>query len=167
LQTAKKYSNPLVVDACIKLFEKFKSDEGLYSFLGAYLSSRYFQMQNEHGIGSLDRVFSLSVVITEIILAFDSFLYSKDPVIHFKYIEVAVKTGHIKEVERVTRESNYYDAEKTMNFLMKTNLPNARPLINVCDRFCFVTHLTHYFYTKNMLHHVEDYVQKVIFCDCI
>ncbi|KAK2376500.1 clathrin heavy chain [Trifolium repens] len=125
VQTAKKYSKQLGVDACIKLFEKFKSDEGLYSFLGAYLSS------------------------------------SKDPVIHFKYIEVAVKTGHIKEVERVTRESNYYDAEKTMNFLMKTNLPNARPLINVCDRFGFVTHLTHYFYTKNMLHHVEEYVQKV------
>ncbi|GAU31725.1 hypothetical protein TSUD_215260, partial [Trifolium subterraneum] len=85
----------------------------------------------------------------------------QDPVIHLKYIEVAVKTGHIKEVERVTRESNYYDAVKTMNFLMKTNLPNAQPLINVCDRFGFVTHLTHYLYTKNMLHHVEEYVQKV------
>jgi len=42
LQTAKEYSEQLGVDACIKLFEQFKSYEGLYFFLGAYLSSRYF-----------------------------------------------------------------------------------------------------------------------------
>lgn len=76
---------------------------------------------------------------------------SKDPDIHFKYIEAAVKTGHIKEVERVTRESSYYDAEKTKNFLMKTNLPNAWPLMNVCDRFGFVRQLVHYLYTENMI----------------
>jgi len=105
----------------------------------------------------------LLVVITSIILAFDSVLYSKNPDIHFKYIEVAVKTGHITEVERVTRESCYYDAEKTKNFLMKTNLPNARPLINVCDRFGFVPHLIHYLYSQNMLHYVEEYVQRVFF----
>ena len=81
---------------------------------------------------------------------------------------MAVKTGHITEVERVTRESCYYDAEKTKNFLMKTNLPNARPLINVDDRFGFVPHLIHYLYSQNMLHYVEEYVQRVIlFCDCI
>ncbi|KAG5521722.1 hypothetical protein RHGRI_034069 [Rhododendron griersonianum] len=50
--------------------------------------------------------------------------------IHFKYIEVAAKTGQIKEVERVTRESNFYDTEKIKNFLMEANLPDAQPLIN-------------------------------------
>ena len=40
-QTAKEYSDQLGVDACIKLFEQFKSYEGLYFFLGSYLSSRY------------------------------------------------------------------------------------------------------------------------------
>ena len=47
---------------------------------------------------------------------------SEDPDIHFKYIEAAAKTGQIKEVERVTRESNFYDAEKTKNFLMEAHL---------------------------------------------
>ncbi|KAE8695458.1 Clathrin heavy chain 1 [Hibiscus syriacus] len=99
VQVAKEYCEQLGVDACIKLFEQFKSYEGLYFFLGSYLSS------------------------------------SEDPDIHFKYIEAAAKTGQIKEVERVTRESNFYDAEKTKNFLMEAKLPDARPLINVCDRF--------------------------------
>ncbi|XP_058747900.1 clathrin heavy chain 1-like [Vicia villosa] len=125
VQIAEEYSKNLGVDACIEVFEKFKSYEGLYFFLGAYLS------------------------------------YSKDPDIHFKYIEAAVKTGHIKEVERVTRESSYYDAEKIKNFLMKTELPNAQPLMNVCNRFGFVSQLIHYLYTKNMLRSVEEYVQKV------
>lgn len=89
-------------------------------------------------------------------------LSSEDPDIHFKYIEAAAKTGQIKEVERVTRESNFYDPEKTKNFLMEAKLPDARPLINVCDRFGFVPDLTHYLYTNNMLRYIEGYVQKVI-----
>ncbi|XP_065046361.1 clathrin heavy chain 1 isoform X1 [Musa acuminata AAA Group] len=125
VQTAKEYSEQLGVDACIKLFEQFKSYEGLYFFLGSYLSS------------------------------------SEDSDIHFKYIEAAAKTGQLKEVERVTRESNFYDPEKTKNFLMEAKLPDARPLINVCDRFGFVPDLTHYLYTNNMLRYIEGYVQKV------
>jgi clathrin heavy chain len=66
-------------------------------------------------------------------------------------------------VERVTRESNFYDPEKTKNFLMEAKLPDARPLINVCDRFGFVPDLTHYLYTNNMLRYIEGYVQKVSF----
>ncbi|GMI72607.1 clathrin heavy chain 1, hot ABA deficiency suppressor 1 [Hibiscus trionum] len=125
VQVAKEYCEQLGVEACIKIFEQFKSYEGLYFFLGSYLSS------------------------------------SEDPDIHFKYIEAAAKTGQIKEVERVTRESNFYDAEKTKNFLMEAKLPDARPLINVCDRFGFVPDLTHYLYTNNMLRYIEGYVQKV------
>lgn len=125
VQAAKEYSDQLGADSCIKLFEQFKSYEGLYFFLGSYLVS------------------------------------SEDPEIHFKYIEAAAKTGQIKEVERVTRESNFYDAEKTKNFLMEARLPDARPLINVCDRFGFVPDLTHYLYSNNMLRYIEGYVQKV------
>ncbi|KAF7124097.1 hypothetical protein RHSIM_Rhsim12G0075700 [Rhododendron simsii] len=86
--------------------------------------------------------------------------YSEDTCIHFKYIEVAAKTGQIKEVERVTRESNFYDTEKIKNFLMEAKLLVARPLINVCDHFGFIPNLTHYLYSNNMLHYVEGYVQK-------
>jgi hypothetical protein len=46
MQTAKEYCEQLGVDACIKLFEQFKSYEGLYFFLGSYLSSRYSFFDN-------------------------------------------------------------------------------------------------------------------------
>ncbi|TQD83381.1 hypothetical protein C1H46_031091 [Malus baccata] len=81
--------------------------------------------------------------------------------LYVRALQAAAKTGQIKEVERVTRESNFYDAEKTKNFLMEAKLPDARPLINVCDRFGFVPDLTHYLYTNNMLRYIEGYVQKV------
>ncbi|KHG02496.1 Clathrin heavy chain 2 [Gossypium arboreum] len=44
---------------------------------------------------------------------------------------------------------------------LQAKLPDARPLINVCDRFGFVPDLTHYLYTNNMLRYIEGYVQKV------
>lgn len=47
---------------------------------------------------------------------------------------------------------------------MEAKLPDARPLINVCDRFGFVPDLTHYLYTNNMLRYIEGYVQKVHLC---
>ena len=45
---------------------------------------------------------------------------------HLKYIEAAAKTGQLKEVERVTRESNFYPPERTKQFLMDAKLPDAR-----------------------------------------
>lgn len=59
---------------------------------------------------------------------------SEDPEEHYKYIEAAARTGQIKEVERATRESNFYPPERVKAFLMEAKLPDARPLINVCDR---------------------------------
>lgn len=46
--------------------------------------------------------------------------------VHLKYIEAAAKTGQLKEVERVTRESNFYPPEQTRQFLMEARLPDAR-----------------------------------------
>ena len=45
---------------------------------------------------------------------------------HYKYIEAAAKTGQIKEVERVTRESSFFPPERTKQFLMESKLPDAR-----------------------------------------
>ncbi|GBG80598.1 hypothetical protein CBR_g31057 [Chara braunii] len=125
VQVAKEYSDQLGADDCIKLFESFKSFEGLFFFLQTYIAQ------------------------------------TEDPDVHFKYIEAAARTNQLKEVERVTRESNFYDPEKTKNFLMESKLSDARPLINVCDRFNFVPDLTHYLYANNMLRYIEGYVQKV------
>ena len=66
---------------------------------------------------------------------------SEDLYIHFKYIKATTKTGRIKGVKRVTRKSNFYDVEKTKNFLMEARLPDAHLLINVCDQFDFVPDL--------------------------
>ncbi|KAL2317467.1 hypothetical protein Fmac_031343 [Flemingia macrophylla] len=85
----------------------------------------------------------------------------QDPDIHLKYIEAAAKTRQIKEVERVTWESNFYDAEKTKNFLMEAKLPDARPLINLCDRFGFYSGSNPLSLTSNMLRYIEGYVQKL------
>ena len=86
---------------------------------------------------------------------------STEPDHHQKYIEAAAKTGQIKEVERITRESEHYDPEKAKVFLMEAKLPDARPLINVCDRFDMVGDLTTFLYQNKMLRYIEGYVQKV------
>lgn len=42
---------------------------------------------------------------------------SQDPEIHYQYIVAAARTGQIREVERICRESNVYNPEKVKNFL--------------------------------------------------
>ena len=43
--------------------------------------------------------------------------FSQEAEVHFKYIQAACKTGQIKEVERICRESNCYNPERVKNFL--------------------------------------------------
>jgi len=62
---------------------------------------------------------------------------STEPDVHFKYIKAACKTGQIKEVERICRDSNYLEAETVKNFLKEAKLNDQLPLIIVCDRFNF------------------------------
>ncbi|KAF5908200.1 clathrin heavy chain 1 isoform X4, partial [Clarias magur] len=87
--------------------------------------------------------------------------FSQDPEVHFKYIQAACKTGQIKEVERICRESNCYDAERVKNFLKEAKLTDQLPLIIVCDRFDFVHDLVLYLYRNNLQKYIEIYVQKV------
>lgn len=58
--------------------------------------------------------------------------FSQDPDVHFKYIQAACKTGQIKEVERICRESNCYNAERVKNFLKVSALLHA-PQSSVCS----------------------------------
>ncbi|UYV68263.1 CLTC [Cordylochernes scorpioides] len=87
--------------------------------------------------------------------------YSQDPEVHFKYIQAACKTGQIKEVERICRESNCYNPERVKNFLKEAKLTDQLPLIIVCDRFDFVHDLVLYLYRNNLQKYIEIYVQKV------
>ncbi|KAI1232992.1 hypothetical protein IHE44_0006182 [Lamprotornis superbus] len=88
-------------------------------------------------------------------------LNPEDPDVHFKYIQAACKTGQIKEVERICRESNCYNPERVKNFLKEAKLTDQLPLIIVCDRFDFVHDLVLYLYRNNLQKYIEIYVQKV------
>lgn len=86
---------------------------------------------------------------------------SHDAEVHFKYIQAACKTGQLKEVERICRESNHYDPERVKNFLKESQIVDQLPLIIVCDRFNFVHDLVLYLYQNNLFKYIEIYVQKV------
>jgi len=80
---------------------------------------------------------------------------------YFARLQAACKTGQIKEVERICRESNCYNAERVKNFLKEAKLTDQLPLIIVCDRFDFVHDLVLYLYRNNLQKYIEIYVQKV------
>ncbi|MEQ2201678.1 hypothetical protein XENOCAPTIV_016286, partial [Xenoophorus captivus] len=84
--------------------------------------------------------------------------FSQEPDVHFKYIQAACKTGQIKEVERICRESNCYDPERVKNFLKEAKLTDQLPLIIVCDRFDFVHDLVLYLYRNTLQKYIEIYV---------
>jgi clathrin heavy chain len=86
---------------------------------------------------------------------------SQDPEVHFKYIEAAVKMGQLKEVERVCKESSFYDAGKVKDFLKEARLQDQLPLIIVCDRHGFIGDLTTYLYKNNLSDYIKAYVQKI------
>jgi clathrin heavy chain len=86
---------------------------------------------------------------------------SEDPEVHFKYIQAATRTGQIREVERICRESNFYNPEKVKNFLKEAKLSDQLPLIIVCDRFDFVHDLVLYLYQNGLNNFIEIYVQRV------
>ena len=60
------------------------------------------------------------------------FISLQDPEVHFKYIEAACKTGQIKEVERICRESNCYAPERVKNFLKVNTFTRNRPFSGPC-----------------------------------
>ncbi|ODH28145.1 hypothetical protein ACO22_04005 [Paracoccidioides brasiliensis] len=86
---------------------------------------------------------------------------SEDPDVHFKYIEAATKMNQLTEVERICRESNYYNPEKVKNFLKEARLTEQLPLIIVCDRFNFIHDLVLYLYQSQQYKSIEVYVQRV------
>ena len=86
---------------------------------------------------------------------------SEDLDVTYKYIEAATMLGQFAEVERICRESNFYNPEKVKNFLIEARLTEQLPLIIVCDRFNFVKDLVSYLYRNQQYKSIEVYVQKV------
>ncbi|OKL64056.1 putative clathrin heavy chain [Talaromyces atroroseus] len=125
VQIATKFSDLLGSNRLIELFEKYRTAEGLYYYLGSIVN------------------------------------LSEDSEVHFKYIEAATAMGQLTEVERICRESNYYNPEKVKNFLKEANLTEQLPLIIVCDRFNFIHDLVLYLYRNQQYKSIEVYVQRV------
>ena len=99
---AAKYHKQLEVNKLCDLFESFKSNEGLFYFLGSIVRD------------------------------------SQDPEVHFKYIQAAARTGQVKEVERMYRESTVYDPKRVKEFFCRGRLTDRRTLVIVCDRLDFI-----------------------------
>ncbi|KAI1110847.1 clathrin heavy chain-like protein [Nemania sp. NC0429] len=125
VQVATKYSDLLGATNLIDLFEKYRTFEGLFYYLGSIVN------------------------------------LSQDPDVHFKYIEAATKMGQFNEVERICRDSNYYNPEKVKNFLKEAKLTEMLPLIIVCDKHNFVHDLVLYLYQNQRFQAIEVYVQRV------
>lgn len=87
--------------------------------------------------------------------------FTQDASLIMVYIKAALKIGHMKEVERVCRENEFYDPYEVKEFLLQSNLKDPRPLIYVCDRNDFVDELTKYLYNNNMFAFIEAYAGKM------
>lgn len=86
--------------------------------------------------------------------------YTRDPEVHFRYIEAAAEVGQFTELERMTRESPCYDPERTKNYLKAKKLTDLWPLINVCDQHNFVPEMVRYIIDTSNMPLIEQYVQR-------
>ena len=86
--------------------------------------------------------------------------YSRDGELHFRYIEAACEVNQIAEVERMTRESPCYDAERTKNYIKEKKLDDLWPLINVCDKHGFINEMVKYLLDTGHESYIEQYVQR-------
>lgn len=73
---------------------------------------------------------------------------TEDPEIYYKYIQACARLQNYKEVERVIRETQNYDAQKVKEFLMEAKLPDPRALIYLCDIHGFTEELTRYLFAN-------------------
>eukprot|EP01059_Diplonema_ambulator_P004728 TRINITY_DN1445_c0_g1_i1.p1 TRINITY_DN1445_c0_g1~~TRINITY_DN1445_c0_g1_i1.p1 ORF type:complete len:1712 (+),score=871.44 TRINITY_DN1445_c0_g1_i1:90-5225(+) len=131
VQVAIKNYEVLGTQALIDLFLSFKHFESLYYFLWSIIKPK---QSGQPGC--------------------------TDPEVHFRYIEAAANVGQMAEVERMTRESEHYPAEKTKNFLKEKRLQDLWPFINVCDKHNFMDEMVRFLYDTKNLAYIDMYIQK-------
>ena len=90
--------------------------------------------------------------------------FTNNPTVVFKYIEAGIKIGAnaVKEMERVCRENDVYDAKQVKDFLLDQpfTLKDPRCLIHVCDKHGFIDELVAFLYNNSLLQFIEAYVQR-------
>jgi clathrin heavy chain len=87
--------------------------------------------------------------------------HTDDQEIYFKYIECCARLGNFKEVERVIKETTYYDPVRVRDFLKEGKFSDPRPLIYLCDMHGFIDDLTKYLYTTKQMKCIEIFLFKV------
>lgn len=121
VQVASKYHEQLGTQSLVELFESFKSYEGRCHACSGFRFGLKPEKRTVLFMGdwaNLFLLFSSDVLIKGLFYFLGSIVnFSQEPDVHFKYIQAACKTGQIKEVERICRESNCYDPERVKNFL--------------------------------------------------
>ncbi len=86
---------------------------------------------------------------------------SEDPEVYYKYIESAAKMNNLAEVERIIRETQFYDAEKVKNLLMEVKLENPKALIYLCDAHGYIEEMTKYLYKNSFVNYIGIYLVKI------
>ncbi len=84
-----------------------------------------------------------------------------EPAVFLAYIQSAVRTHHLKELEKVCREGSNIEPDAAIKFLEESNLEDPLPLIILCDRFGRVSDLVRHLYERGAMRYIEVYVQKV------
>jgi clathrin heavy chain len=84
-----------------------------------------------------------------------------DPEVIFKFIEAAARTGQIADVERVCRESKFYNPERVRDFLKDIKLSSPLPLIIVCDTYGFIPDMVKYLAKNSMRQAIEGYLTQM------
>ena len=131
VQAAIKNYNILGTQDLIDLFLEHKSFNALYYFLGSVIRPHAL---SDTGV--------------------------QDPEVHYRYIEASANVGQLSEVERMTRESDFYPAEKTKNFLKEKRLQDLWPFINVCDKHDLIDEMVRFLYDTKNLTYIDLFIQK-------
>jgi clathrin heavy chain len=87
--------------------------------------------------------------------------HTEDQEIYFKYIETCTRLSNFKEVERVIRETQFYDPVRVRDFLKNAKVADPRPLIYLCDMHGYIDDLTKYLYQTKQLKCIEIFLFKV------
>lgn len=85
---------------------------------------------------------------------------TEDPEIYFKYIEACTRLGNYREVERVIRETDYYDPVRVKDFLKDAKLTDPRPLALLCEKHQFIEEMTKYLFTNKQKPALEAYLRQ-------
>ena len=149
-QVATKYSEQLGAEALIKLFEKFKSFEGLYYYLSAIVNTSQEPLVHFKYIEAAAKLGQLKVRAWRVVVGVSMFV-CKYPRRRDRLVDsLNNKTDEPQEVERVCRDSTVYNPQEVKAFLMDAKLADPKPLIYVCDRHGFIEEMTGYLYTNNL-----------------